>query len=107
VLAVDHSLVGIILLVLGAPLWLAGHWHYALRHYAYKSPLPQRAFQQILPRHLDPTRGLGLAGPHHRSTTTSLATAAEVGQRRRSVPWWLAHDYSRERHAVAQDEGGR
>jgi len=24
--------------VIGAALWLAGHWHYALRHDDYKSP---------------------------------------------------------------------
>jgi hypothetical protein len=27
VLAIDHSLAGIILLAIGALLWLAGHWH--------------------------------------------------------------------------------
>jgi len=56
-LAIDHSLVGIILLAVGVLLWLAGHWHYALRHHVYKSPLAQRIFQQFLPDRLDPTRG--------------------------------------------------
>jgi hypothetical protein len=57
VLAIDHSLAGIILLAVGVLFWLAGHWHYALRHHEYKSPLAQRAFQQFLPHRLDPTRG--------------------------------------------------
>lgn len=57
VLAVDHSLAGIILLAVGVLLWLVGHWHYALRHHEYKSPLAQRVFQQVLPGRLDPTRG--------------------------------------------------
>lgn len=57
VLAVDHSLAGIILLAVGVLLSFAGHWHYALRHHVYKSPLAQRIFQQALPARLDPTRG--------------------------------------------------
>ena len=59
VLAVDHSLAGIVLLAIGVLFWLVGHWHYALRHHVYKSPLAQRIFQQLLPRRLDPTRGWG------------------------------------------------
>ena len=59
VLAFDHSLVGIILLAVGVLLWLAGHWHYALRDHEYKSPLAERAFRQLLPDRLDPTRGWG------------------------------------------------
>lgn len=39
---------------------LGGHWHYALRHHAYKSPLVERIFCQVLPRRLDPTRGWGV-----------------------------------------------
>src|SRR5580700_10699511 len=57
VLAIDHSFAGIIPLAIGILLWLAGHWHYALRYHTYKSPLAQRAFQQFLPRRLDPSRG--------------------------------------------------
>jgi hypothetical protein len=59
VLAVDHSLAGIILLAIGVLLWLGGHWHYALGPHEYKSPLAQRIFQQLLPHRLDPTRGWG------------------------------------------------
>lgn len=57
VLAVDHGLAGIVLLTVGVLLWLVGHWHFALRHHEYKSPLAQRIFQQVLPHRLDPTRG--------------------------------------------------
>jgi hypothetical protein len=47
------------LFVVGFALWLVGHWHYALRHHGYKSPLARRIFCQVLPRRLDPTRGWG------------------------------------------------
>jgi len=56
-LAVDHSLAGIILLAVGVLLWLVGHWPGALRHHVYKSPLAQRIFQQALPARVDRTRG--------------------------------------------------
>ena len=56
-LAIDHNPAGIVLLATGLALWLVGHWHYALRHHEYKSPLAQRIFQQLLPARVDPTRG--------------------------------------------------
>jgi hypothetical protein len=46
--------------ILGAMLWLAGHWLYAYRHHAFVSPLARRIFLQILPPRLDPTRGWGV-----------------------------------------------
>lgn len=46
----------LIMVVLGFAMWLAGHWHYALRHHEYKSPLAQRIFLQVLPPRYDPTR---------------------------------------------------
>lgn len=47
----------LLVLAIGAVMWLAGHWHYAMRHHEYASPLAQRVFQQVLPERLDPTRG--------------------------------------------------
>jgi hypothetical protein len=53
----------LIMVVLGCAMWLAGHWHYALRHHEYKSPLAQRIFLQVLPPRYDPTRRWGLPVP--------------------------------------------
>lgn len=48
----------LLLVVLGFGMWLAGHWHFALRHHEYKSPLAQRIFLQVCP--LDSTpRAIG------------------------------------------------
>ena len=62
--ALNLALVGnaaaILLFVVGLALWLVGHWHYALRHHEYKSPLARRIFYQVLPQRLDPTRGWGI-----------------------------------------------
>ena len=46
---------GILLFVIGALLWLAGHWHFALRHHEYKSPLARYVFCRWAPEWLDPT----------------------------------------------------
>jgi hypothetical protein len=35
---------GLLVFAIGAALWLAGHWHYALRHGEYKSPLAPSSF---------------------------------------------------------------
>ena len=42
-------------LTMGRLLWLTGHWHYALRHQEYKSPLARRIFGRWAPEWLDPT----------------------------------------------------
>ena len=55
-----HDPVAFFMLVLGFVMWLAGHWHFALLHHAYKSPLAQRIFLQVLPARYDPTRGWGV-----------------------------------------------
>jgi hypothetical protein len=47
------------MVVLGFAMWLAGHWHFALRHHEYKSPLARRIFLQVLPPRYDPTRHWG------------------------------------------------
>ncbi len=39
---------GLAVLALGATLWLAGHWHYALRHEEFKSPLAQRLLSRFV-----------------------------------------------------------
>jgi hypothetical protein len=59
-LAIAGDPAAILLFVVGLALWLGGHWHYALRHHVYKSPLARRIFYQVLPRRLDPTRGWGI-----------------------------------------------
>jgi hypothetical protein len=43
-LALQRDPNGILVLAIGALLWLAGHWHYALRHHAYKSQLARYVF---------------------------------------------------------------
>ncbi len=55
-----HDPVALFMLVLGFVMWLAGHWHFALRHHEYKSPLAGRIFLQVLPPRYDPTRGWGV-----------------------------------------------
>jgi uncharacterized membrane protein YqjE len=47
---------GVLVAALGALGWLAGHWHYALRHQEYKSPLARRLFSRWALSWLDPTR---------------------------------------------------
>jgi len=53
----EHNANGLLVLAIGAMLWLAGHWHYALRHHEYKSPLAGYVFMRWAPAWLDPTRG--------------------------------------------------
>ena len=52
----QHDANGLLVLAIGALLWLAGHWHYALRHHEYKSPLAGYAFLRWAPGWLDPAR---------------------------------------------------
>lgn len=55
-LALQRDANGILIVAIGTLLWLAGHWHYALRHHAYKSPLARYVFLYWAPQWLDPTR---------------------------------------------------
>lgn len=55
-MALDPHLGAALLTVLGAAMWLAGHWHFALRQHTYKSPLARYAFCRWAPPCLDPTR---------------------------------------------------
>lgn len=59
-LVVTQDAAAALVLVIGVVMWLAGHWHYAMRHHEYASQLAQRLFQQALPTRLDPTRGWSL-----------------------------------------------
>lgn len=56
VIALSGDAKGILVFAIGAALWLAGHWHYALRHHTYKSPLAGYVFLCWGPGWLDPTR---------------------------------------------------
>lgn len=47
---------GTFVAIIGALAWLAGHWHYALRHQEYKSPLARHLFSRRPLSWLDPTR---------------------------------------------------
>lgn len=55
-IALSGNANGIVVFTIGAVLWLAGHWHYALRHHEYKSPLAGYVFMRWAPDWLDPTR---------------------------------------------------
>jgi hypothetical protein len=59
-LTITGNPAALVVAVLGFVLWLAGHWHFALRHHEYKSPLARRIFLQALPPRLDPTRRWGV-----------------------------------------------
>lgn len=50
----------LVIALIGAVMWLAGHWLFALRHHAYRSPLAQRIFLTMLPSWCDPTRNWGV-----------------------------------------------
>lgn len=51
---------GLLVAAIGALLWLAGHWLYAVRHHAFASPLAERLYKQTPLRRFDATRGYGL-----------------------------------------------
>lgn len=48
---------GLLVAAIGVGLWLAGHWHHALRHQEFKSPLVRQVFCRWAPAWLDPTHG--------------------------------------------------
>jgi hypothetical protein len=51
--------IALFMVLLGFAMWLAGHWHFAIRHHEFKSPLARRIFMQVLPPRYDPTRNWG------------------------------------------------
>ena len=60
-LAVSGELNGVLVVSIGGALWLAGHWHHALRHHGYKSPLARYVFCRWAPAWLDPTTDWAIA----------------------------------------------
>lgn len=60
-LAVAGDVYGVPIAGLGVLIWLAGHWHFALRHQEFKSPLARQFFSRLAPTWLDPTRDLAVA----------------------------------------------
>ena len=55
-LTISGDFDGPLVVAIGALLWLAGHWHYALRHQEFKGPLARQVFCRWAPAWLDPTR---------------------------------------------------
>jgi hypothetical protein len=53
-LALNPSAGAVLVIGMGALMWLVGHWHFALRHHEYKSPLARYVFQRWAPVWLDP-----------------------------------------------------
>jgi hypothetical protein len=51
----------LLLIAMGALIWLIGHWHFALRHHEYKSPLARYVFCRWAPSWADPTRNWAVA----------------------------------------------
>jgi hypothetical protein len=57
VAAVQGQSGGLLVVAIGAVAWAPGHWLYAYRHHAYRSPLARRLFLSRPRRGLDPARG--------------------------------------------------
>lgn len=60
-LALNPNAGAVLLIGMGALMWLLGHWHFAMRHHEYKSPLARYVFCRWGPAWLDPTRNWALA----------------------------------------------
>jgi hypothetical protein len=74
VMIVDHSGTGLVTAIAGVMLWLAGHWHFAVKHHHFRSPLARRIFAQLPPT-LDPTRASRYQVYACEDQTTSSADA--------------------------------
>jgi hypothetical protein len=77
VMIVDHSGTGLVTAIAGVMLWLAGHWHFAVKHHHFRSPLARRIFAQLPPT-LDPTRP-GPAGTRSTPAKTRPRAARTPG----------------------------
>jgi hypothetical protein len=90
-LAVSGDRNGILVVALGAFLWLAGHRHYALRHHSYKSPLAGYVFLSWAPSWLDPSHNWAIPVADH-DTANSKGGPDEDDQRsyfvQRFSPRW-------------------
>lgn len=60
-LALNPNAGAVLMIGLGVLIWLLGHWHFALRHHEYKSPLAGYVFCRWAPAWLDPTRNWAVA----------------------------------------------
>jgi hypothetical protein len=83
-LALNPDAGGVLMIGMGALIWLAGHWHYALRHHQYKSPLAGYVFCRWGPAWLDPSRTWAVAaGPQRcdREPAADDLTARRGGAR--------------------------
>ncbi len=94
--AIGGDASGILFAAIGALLWLAGHWHYALRHREYKSPLARHLFCRWAPEWLDPTRNWAVAVEPDRGDSDNA--------RSERLATWLLRDL--EPPHPPPDEGG-
>lgn len=65
---------GILTFAIGTVLWLAGHWHYGLRHHEFKSPLARYVFCRWAPGWLDPTRDWAIPTAHGEAVDSERRT---------------------------------
>jgi hypothetical protein len=67
----------LLLLPVGLALWLAGHWHYLLRHRVFKSVMAERILARRPVEHAGPDRELAIEpaviSPRHREVDAASA----------------------------------
>jgi hypothetical protein len=76
---------GVLVFAVGAALWLAGHWHWALRHGCFKSPLAGLLFGRWAPPMLNPTRSRAEGGVADPLEGTSWVRGSARGEVSRGV----------------------
>ena len=60
-LALAPNASALLLIATGPVVWFVGHWHFALRHQEYKSPLARYVLCRWAPNWADPTRPWAVA----------------------------------------------